>query len=233
MVDVYADGATLEEMAKWGIGSYVRGFTTNPTLVKQLGVTDYKEFCLEALKLAKGKPVSIEVFADDPHGIAKQAEKIASWGDNVHVKVPIVDTNGKSNFDVIRALATVGYKLNVTAVFTLVQAELAALALNFDGEGTGSIISIFAGRIFDTGVNPAPIFKAMKHKHLGGNKLLWASSRQAYDVVLAQEAGADIITMAPALIDKVTTLFGKSLALYSQETVQMFYNDAKAAGFKI
>ncbi len=230
MIEIYADGATLSQIAEWGIDDVIRGFTTNPTLIRALGIQDYKSFCLGAMVAANNKPISFEVFADDDEGIAKQAAIISSWGPNVYVKVPIVNTKGENNSDLIRRLASQGIMINVTAVFTKAQVKDAIDAL---AEGPSSIVSIFAGRICDAGSDPrVPFDYFTQYNHWTHVKSLWASSRQVYDCIKAKEYGADIITLSPALIKKIE-LFGKPLFDFSVETVKMFYDDAKAAGFTI
>lgn len=215
---IYLDGADLETMAE--LEPLVRGFTTNPSLMKKSGVKNYMEFAKEALVIAKGKPVSFEVLASDEFTMANQALEIASWGDNAYVKVPVITIGGSFPDVLLRRLVSHA-KLNVTAVMTLTQVERASEILR----GYPHIISIFAGRIADTGRDPSDLFQV--HTNCD---LLWASPRQIYDVVLAEEAGADIITLSPELLKKLS-LKGKDLLQYSLETSQQFYEDGKGIEF--
>ena len=217
---VYLDGANLKDMKAYV--NKVAGFTTNPTLMKQAGMTEYKSFARAAIAESCGKPISFEVFADTPVPMIKQATTIAGWGDNVYVKIPAKFTDGLPTSYVIHTLAREGVKLNVTAVMSLNQIRNLCRELT----DTPAIFSIFAGRIADTGRDPVPFFTdATRVKH-GNTKLLWASPREVLNVKQAQMAGADIITLTPDLIKKMS-LFGKSLEEYSLETCKMFYEDAK------
>ena len=230
-IQLYADGAdlkTIEEMAKL---DWIKGFTTNPSLMRKAGAADYKDFAIQCLKLVGSKPVSFEVFADDEKGMIAQAMVINSWGKNIYVKIPVMKTKGESTAEVIKTLASQGVKLNVTAVFTLDQVN--EIISNLKKE-VPAIISIFAGRIADTGCDPMPLMREAKQmlKNYSNYELLWASPREVLNVVQAEDVGCDIITATSDILGKLK-LFGKSLHEYSLETVQMFYNDAKSAGFEI
>jgi len=223
---IYLDGASFPAMEQYR--DQVQGFTSNPSLMKSSGVDDYEKFAKLFLSAAQGKPVSFEVLADESQEIYAQARKIASWGDNVYVKVPVLKINEwdgiavNDNYGVINLLSNEGIKLNVTAVMTLAQIRAVARSLNPE---VPAIISIFAGRIADTGRDPIPFFtEAARVKH-DKTKILWASPREVYNYYQAQQV-ADIITMPPDLIKKLS-LKDKDLTQYSRETVEQFYNDGK------
>lgn len=219
-IAIYADGADLASMAT--LADKVEGFTTNPSLMRKSGIGDYRAFAREVLAVACGKPVSFEVFADDFSGMECQAREIASWGRNVYVKIPVTNTSGEPSFALIQRLADAGVKVNVTAVFTReqVQRAIAAIGLN------RGIVSVFAGRIADTGRDPCRIMRSARAKVISSDVLLlWASAREVYNVVQAEEAGCDIITLSPELIAKLDG-FGMDLAKYSLETVRQFHRDA-------
>lgn len=220
MVAIYADGADLETIRKLAQDPRIDGFTTNPSLMKKAGIGDYRSFAQAVLDAAGGKPVSFEVLADDLEGMESQGLEIASWG-NVFVKVPITNTSGQFTGEVLTSLCTNGVKVNVTAVMTLDQVRWALRCLT-----QGNIISIFAGRIADTGVDPQRIVRAAGEMVKGYVSILWASARQAFDVALAEQSGANIITLTPDLIARLA-LRGKNLEQYSLETVQQFKRDAE------
>lgn len=230
-IKLYADGADMEGMIeeyKKGIAS---GFTTNPTLMKKAGVKSYEEFAKAALKAIPDLPISFEVFSDDFSGMEKEARKIAGWGDNVYIKIPVTNTKGESTAPLIKNLSYDGLKLNVTAILTVDQVKTVEKALSLT---TPSIVSVFAGRIADTGVDPIPIMKESV-KILRSNpkaELLWASTRELLNLIQAESCGCHIITITNDILKKVP-LVGKDLHELSLETVQMFYNDAKGAGYKI
>jgi transaldolase len=230
-IKLYADGADMEGMIeeyKKGIAS---GFTTNPTLMKKAGVIRYEEFAKAALKAIPDLPISFEVFSDDFSGMEKEARKIAGWGDNVYIKIPVTNTKGESTAPLVNDLSHDGLKLNVTAILTVDQVKTVAKALF---PATPSIVSVFAGRIADTGVDPIPIMKESV-KILKSNpkaELLWASTRELLNLIQAESCGCHIITITNDILKKVP-LVGKDLRELSLETVQMFYNDAKGAGYKI
>lgn len=224
-IEIYADGADLKTMAR--LEPKVAGFTTNPSLMKKAGITDYRTFAREVLAIANGKPVSFEVLADDLEAMLRQAIELASWGENVYVKIPVMNSMGETTGPVIGALVKNGVHVNVTAVMTLGQANAASACLNWGEANPDSIVSIFAGRIADAGQDPAPIvWEAARVAHYNGARVLWASARQVFSVIEAQRAGADIITLTPDLIEK-TAMFGRDLNEYSLETVRQFKRDAE------
>ena len=216
---IYADGPTLFQMQTLKVD----GYTFNPSLMKGLGITKMREFAALALKIAKGKPISLEVFADDMDGMESQAREISSWGENVYVKIPITNTQGEHTYPIIKRLTLDNIKVNVTAIMTLEQIRGVSLSIH---PSTDSIISIFCGRIADTGCDPVPFITNAIRVKPRNTKVLWASTREVYNVKQAQSAGADIITMSPDLIQKMS-LFGRDLAQYSLETVKQFHKDAK------
>lgn len=225
---IFADGASFDDMKSFS-PLIVRGFTTNPTLMRKAGVTDYREYAKNVLIMADTRPVSFEVVADDFKEMERQALEIAGWGENIYVKIPIMNTKWDSSASLIRSLSKRGVKVNVTAVMTLDQVTDIIRNLNCT-----SIISIFAGRIADTGIDPVPIVGAAAKlvtafPHI---EILWASSRQVYNVIEADQTGCHIITLTPDLIRRMH-LIGKSLNSYSHETVSMFYNDAQASGITL
>ena len=229
MTKVFTDGANLDEARKVLGNSMVSGLTTNPSLMAKSGVTDYETFAREVLTLAKDKPVSIEVVADDLPGMERQARKIASWGDNSVVKIPVTTSSGLLTSDALTSLSSAGIKLNVTAVFTLDQVKRTCDDM---ANAVSGYISVFAGRIADTGVDPlkvvTPALEVMAH--YPNLEMIWASSRQVFDYYLAESVGCHVITLTPDLIDKLT-LKGKPLDQYSLETVEMFLKDARASRF--
>ena len=230
-VKIYADGADIKAIKDLAQNPLIQGFTTNPTLMRMAGVEDYEAFAHEVLKEITDRPVSFEVFADELDEMEKQGLKIASWGENVNVKIPITNTKGVSTAPVIKNLADAGVQLNVTAIMTLDQVRLTAEALNPD---VWSIVSVFAGRIADTGVDPLPMMKECKALLVSQPKaeLLWASPRELLNIFHANESGCGIITVTPGLLAKLKGV-GKDLDQFSLETVEMFYRDATAAGYTI
>jgi transaldolase len=228
-IAVYLDGASLPEIEEASHRGVVEGFTTNPTLAAKAGVTNYREFARRALDLIHDQPISFEVIADDLPVMAAQAREIASWGPNVYVKVPICNTARESAIPIIRELTADGLPLNVTAVMTLQQVEQIAAAMNPEVPG---IVSIFAGRIADTGRDPCPIMReaVAMCQHLPNLRVLWASPREVLNVYQADECGVDVIVLTADLLSKLS-LRGKDLEEFSRETVQMFYDDAKRAGY--
>ncbi|MBM3652062.1 MAG: transaldolase [Alphaproteobacteria bacterium] len=230
-IKLFADGADLKEMLALYPDPRIVGFTTNPTLMRKAGVTDYESFAREVLKAIPDRPVSFEVFADENEEMERQAHVIASWGPNVNVKIPVTNTKGVSTAPIIRRLSQDGVTLNVTAIMTIKQVREVADALSPD---TPAIVSVFAGRVADTGVDPIPHMIACR-KELSSNpkaELLWASPRELLNVFHAVEAGCHIITATPDILAKLA-LVGKDLNLYSLETVQMFHRDAMQSGFAI
>ena len=231
-VQVFADGANLEQMLQLAKDPFIKGFTTNPTLMKQSGVKDYAAFSKRLLSEIPDKPISFEVLADDPAEIHRQALQIASWADNVYVKIPVTNSEGVPLADVIASLARQGVKVNVTAVFTLDQVWSSCIALK---GGAPSVVSVFAGRIADAGLDPVPHMKAALSICRTVDRsieLLWASPREIYNVVQADEIGVDVITVSEAIRTKLN-LLGKDLAEFSRETVLMFKRDGEAAGFRL
>jgi transaldolase len=228
-IKLYVDGSSLQDLEKLNESINTSGFTYNPTLIRKLGAKDYINFCKEVVSIVKCKPVSLEVISDDFMEMQRQAELLASLGDNVYVKIPVTNTLGESSCKLIKKLTNDGIKLNVTAVFTVPQTIKIIKALKGD---TKSIISVFAGRIYDTGVDASSIMMDVvslckPHKNI---EVLWASPRQAYDVVLANNIGCDIITATPDILSKLS-LFGKNLTDFSRETILMFFQDSKKSGF--
>lgn len=230
-IRVFADGAKLDDMRAAYKGGKVQGFTTNPTLMRQAGITDYEAFAKSVLAEIKDMPISFEVFADDFPTIETQANRINTWAPNVYVKIPVTNTKGESAASLIRKLSYAGVKLNITAILTLDQVKEVVDATSLD---TPSVISVFAGRIADTGVDPVPLMmEALKIcQSRPKAELLWASPREVLNIYQADQLGCHIITVTPDLIKKLS-LKGKDLKQYSLETVAMFYNDATQAGFSL
>lgn len=229
---IFADGADLDEVLRMADDSRIKGFTTNPTLMWKAGLTDYADFARRLLERIHDRPISFEVFADDEAEMRRQAHRIAGWGPNVYVKIPVTTTTGESMAPLVRELAEGGVKVNVTAVMTPAQTEVVAQALR---DGEPSYVSVFAGRIADAGVEPLPLMsQALEIVEATAPRaeLIWASPREVLNLVQADSIGCHIITMTKDLISKLDQL-GKDLHLFSLETVQMFRRDAIAAGFKI
>jgi len=227
-VKVFADGASTEQILSLADDALVAGFTTNPTLMRASGVTDYRAFADELLHRVRRKPISFEVGADEAEEMYYQAREIASWGANVYVKVPVTNTRGESMIPVAGRLSQEDVQVNVTAVFTPAQVAEAVAALE---GGAPSIVSVFAGRIADTGRDPVPLMKAAVRAaaRVPSVEVLWASSREVLNLYQAEAAGCQIITLTPDLLAKVR-LRRKGLLDYSLETVRMFHADAKAIG---
>ena len=230
-IKIFADGADIKGMKALGANPMVKGFTTNPTLMRKAGITDYVAFAHEVLAAIPHHPVSFEVFADEFPEMEAQALEIASWGKNVYVKIPVTNSKSASAMPLVQRLSKQGVQLNVTAVFTLEQVEAIAAALD---AGTPAVISVFAGRIADTGVDPMPLMaqakKIMRAKPRA--ELLWASPRELLNIYHADSVGCDIITVSHDVLAKLN-LVGKDLDEYSLETVKMFCKDASAAGYSI
>jgi transaldolase len=230
-VQIFADGADFEAMIDMASKPFIKGLTTNPTLMRKCGVLDYKKFSEEVLSQIKDKPISFEVFSDDLDEMNKQAMEIAGWAPNVNVKIPITNSIGVSTIPLIKELSSNGVKLNVTAIMTTDQVRAVVGALNPDMR---SYISVFAGRIADTGVDPIPLMvkalEIMKEKPL--SELIWASPRELLNVIQADLIGCHVITATTDILKKLE-LIGKDLTQYSIETVQMFRNDAVASGYSI
>jgi len=230
-IKLFADGADLQSMVKLSQNPKIKGFTTNPTLMYKAGVKDYRTFAKDLLKIITDKPISFEVFADKFDEMAIQAKEIASWGSNVYVKIPITNTYGESSTKLIEQLSHSNIKINVTGIFTVNQIIETNYALK---NGAPSIISVFAGRIADTGVNPVPIMEiALSIIDNEPNiELLWASSRELYNIIEANKIGCHIITVTPDILTKLN-LIGKNLKEFSLETVKMFYDDAKKSNYSL
>ena len=230
-IKLYADGADLNGMIEEYQKGIVSGFTTNPTLMKKAGVKSYEEFAKAALKAIPDLPISFEVFSDDLPGMEREARKIGNWGNNVYIKIPVTNTKGESTAPLVKKLSHDGLKLNVTAILTVDQVKTVAKALS---PTTPSIVSVFAGRIADTGTDPMPIMKeSVKILKLNPKaELLWASTRELLNLIQAESCGCHIITITNDVLKKVP-LVGKDLTQLSLETVQMFYSDAQSAGYKI
>jgi transaldolase len=230
-IKIFADGADLDSIIEAYQEGLVKGFTTNPTLMSKAGITNYMIFAREVLRVVTDLPVSFEVFSDDFEGMRKQAGKLRELADNVHVKIPITNTRGESACPLIRDLSHDGVKLNITAMLTLDQVRDVAGALHPD---VPTFVSVFAGRIADTGREPLPIMQEALEilKPLPAAELLWASPREALNILQAERMGCHIITVTPAVLAKAR-LFGMRLEDLSLETVKMFYDDASHSGFKI
>ena len=230
-IKIYADGANIDDMLKAYKSETVAGFTTNPTLMKKSGVKDYLGFAKKALNEIKDKPISFEVFSDEIEEMEKQAYILNDLADNVYVKIPVTNTKGVTTYGLISELTKNNVKVNVTAIFTEEQIEHVADSIL---DSTPSVISIFAGRIANAGVDPEPIMKYATEltKNNPEKEILWASPREALNIIQAERCGCDIITVTPDIIKAMST-FGKDLDEYSLETVKMFYDDAIAAGFRI
>ena len=230
-IKIFADGADIKAMVEAYKGGTVKGFTTNPTLMKKNGITDYESFAKEVLKNIPDRPISFEVFSDDFNEMELQAKEIASWGKNINVKIPITNTKGQSSIPLIKKLSGNGLSLNITAILTVEQVKEVQKVLN---PNIYNIVSVFAGRTADTGRDPMPymIECAKILKPLQKTDLLWASSRELLNIFQAEQAGCQIITVTNDILKKLSNV-GKDLTELSLDTVKMFYNDASQAGFKI
>ena len=230
-VKIFADGADVKGMVEMYAKPYIKGFTTNPTLMRKAGISDYRAFAREVLAKIPDRPISFEVFSDDFSEMERQAKEIASWGANVNVKIPVTNTQGEPSYALCKRLSAAGIKLNVTALFTLQQVRDVALHLD---PKTPAYISVFAGRIADTGRDPVPLMTAahaLVHT-LPHAELIWASPRELLNVFHAEDAGCDIITVTNDVLAKLANV-GKDLAQFSLETVRMFRDDAVKAGFEL
>jgi transaldolase len=230
-IKLFADGANEADIAELCGNPLIKGFTTNPTLMRAAGVSDYESFAKSVLDIVRGRPVSFEVFYDDFSEMRRQAEKISRWGDNVYVKIPVTDTAGTPSTDLIRELAQSGIKLNITAILTVEQVRTVSQAL---AGGPPAVVSVFAGRIADTGVDPIPIMKSAReilssHSNI---ELLWASSRELLNIFQAETAGCHIITVTKDILRKLS-IVGKDLKDLSRDTVKMFREDAVKAGYTL
>lgn len=230
-VKIFADGADKAGMLDMYEKSYVKGLTTNPTLMKKAGISDYRAFCKDILATIKDKPLSFEVFSDDFAEMERQALEIASWGDNVYVKIPITNTKQETCYALVKKLADHKVKLNVTALMTLDQVSKVVTSLD---PYTPSYVSVFAGRIADTGYDPVPLMSAAVEilKATPAAELIWASPRELLNIFQADDIGCHVITVTNDILKKLS-LVGYDLNEYSLDTVKMFYADAVAAGFKL
>jgi transaldolase len=230
-VKIFADGADRASMLELYGNPVVKGFTTNPTLMRIAGVTDYEAFARDILKAIPDRPISLEVFSDDFAEMETQARRIASWGENVYVKIPVTNTQGESALPLVRTLAKAGVKQNVTALMTLAQVRDVAAAL---GSGPAACVSVFAGRIADTGRDPVPLMAAAVEllRMYPRLELIWASPRELLNIIHADQIGCHIITVTHDVLKKLS-LVGKNLDEYSLDTVKMFRNDAVKAGFRL
>lgn len=228
---IFCDIAELKQIRKFDKKKIVKGFTTNPSLMKSAGAKDYKKYSKEILKICPNKPVSLEVFADDYTNMKNQALKINNWGKNVYVKIPVSNSKGVFMGKLIKELNNLNIKLNITAVYSSAQTKKILKLLN---KKSKVIISIFAGRAGDTGKDPIPEFKRSIHlaKKFKNVEILWASVREPYNFIQAKQLGCHIITVPPVTIEKIEN-FGKSFDQLTKETVKAFYSDAKSVGFKI
>lgn len=230
-VKLFADGAELGPMLEMYRNPVIKGFTTNPTLMRKAGISDYRAFAKEVVKAIPDRPISFEVFADDFETMERQAAEIAGWGDHVYVKIPITNTKAESAVPLIQKLAAQGVKTNVTAILTMDQVREVVPAL---APGPACNVSIFAGRIADTGRDPLPLMQAAMDliKPYPQIELIWASPREVLNIWQADSIGCHIITATTDILKKLS-LAGKDLAEYSLETVQMFYTDGQKAGFTL
>ena len=230
-VKIFADGADKNGMLEMYEKPYIKGFTTNPTLMKKAGITDYQAFCMDILTYIKDKPLSFEVFSDDFIEMEHQAMEIAGWGENVYVKIPVTNTRQETCYDLVKKLATQKVKLNVTALMTLNQVRDVVASLD---PGVPSYVSVFAGRIADTGRDPVPMMAAAvkELKNAPFAELIWASPRELLNIFHANDIGCHVITVTNDILKKLS-LVDYDLDTYSLDTVKMFYNDAVAAGFKL
>jgi transaldolase len=230
-VKIFADGADKDGILKQYSNPTIKGFTTNPTLMRKAGITDYEKFAKEIVEIISDRPISFEVFSDDIDEMYIQGKKISSWGSNVNVKIPITNTKRESCVPLVKRLSEEGVKVNVTALFTLQQVEAVSAAI---GDTEESYISVFAGRIADTGIDPLPTMQRSLEimRPYPGQMLIWASPRELLNVVQANEIGCHVITVTNDIIAKLSNI-GKDLDDFSLETVKMFYNDATSAGFKL
>ena len=230
-VKLFADGADLSVIAAMAANPLIKGFTTNPTLMRKAGIQDYEQFAREVLRAISDRPISFEVFSDEWDEMARQARQIAAWGDNVYVKVPITNTRGESAAPLITALSRDGIKINATALMTLAQVRTVCDALV---AGPAACVSVFAGRIADAGLDPMPIMAAAVQlvNACPGVELMWASPRELLNVVQADAVGCHIITATSDILAKLPTL-GKDLDEFSLDTVKMFHEDGRKARYQL
>ena len=231
-IQIYADGADKAGILDLYAKPYIKGLTTNPSLMNKAGIKDYEAFAKDILQTVKAKPISLEVFTDDHAEMKRQALKISSWGSNVYTKIPITNSVGVTCLPLIRELSAAGVKLNVTALLTLAQVRDVAAALN---PAVPSVVSVFAGRIADTGVDPMPLMRACAAllEDQPKAELLWASVREVLNILQAEECGCKIVTVPHDILGKAAKMLGTDLTALSLDTVKMFAKDAAAAGFKL
>lgn len=230
-IKIFADGAEKAGMLEMYRNPMISGFTTNPTLMRKAGIVDYRAFALDILSSIKDRPISFEVFSDDFNEMEDQAREIASWAENVYVKIPITNTKGQSSVELVKRLTAAKVKVNVTALMTFEQVKEVLPVVK---DGPGAYISVFAGRIADTGRDPIPVMKESVQlvKPYPKVEIIWASPREMLNLIQADEIGCHIITVTNDILKKLNGL-GKDLNQFSLETVKMFYDDAKAAGFTL
>jgi len=230
-IKIFADGVNLNEINELNKKEFIKGFTTNPSLMRKAGISDYKKFAIEVLKIVEDKPISFEVFSDELFEMEQQAREISSWGKNVYVKIPITNSKGEKTFNLVKTLSKSSIKCNITAVLTLDQVKEIYEILNIN---TASVISIFAGRITDTGIDPIPTIR--EAINLCGSKkkieILWASTREVLNIIQANNIGCHIITVPHPILHKLGGI-GKNLGKLSLETVQGFLKDSRKANYKI
>jgi len=231
-VHIYADGADKAGILDLYAKPYIKGLTTNPTLMAKVGIKDYEAFARDILQTVTAKPISLEVFTDEFPEMRRQAAKINSWGKNVYVKIPITNSRGESSLSLIKDLGKEGVKLNVTAILTLKQVAGVAEALN---PAVPSVVSVFAGRIADTGVDPMPLMRASNAllEDQPKAELLWASVREVINIFQADETGCRIVTVPHDILGKAAKMLGMDLTALSLDTVKMFAKDAATAGYKL
>lgn len=231
-IQIFADGADKAGILDLYAKPYIKGLTTNPSLMKKAGIKDYEAFAKDILQTVTAKPISLEVFSDEFPEMRRQAAKIKSWGANVYVKIPITNSKGESSLPLIRELGQEGVKLNVTALFTLKQVAGVAASLN---PAVPSVVSVFAGRIADSGVDPMPMMRACVPLLEGQPKaeLLWASTREVLNIFQAQDCGCRIITVPHDIINKAVKQLGLSAEALSLDTVKTFVKDSTDAGYKL
>lgn len=230
-VKLFADGADRDGILQLATNPLIKGFTTNPTLMRKAGIEDYEWFARDVLQAVPDRPFSFEVFADDHKEMERQALKIAAWGDNVYVKIPVTNTRGESTGELLRRLCRSGVKVNVTALMT--SRQVAEVARSLD-DAPSAFVSVFAGRVADSGRDPVPIMRESLDalRDLPRVELIWASPRELLNIVQAHEIGCDVITVTHDLLDKLASL-GKDLDEFSLETVRMFHRDARTAGYSL
>jgi transaldolase len=230
-VKIFADGAEKAGMLEMYAKPYIKGFTTNPTLMHKVGLTDYRAFARDIVAAIPDRPISFEVFSDEFDEMERQAREIATWGDNVYVKIPVTNTRREPAYDLVRRLANEGVKLNITAIMTIEQVRNVVDAVK---DGAPSCVSVFAGRIADTGRDPVPIMSECVEilKAAPRAELIWASPRELLNIIQADAIGCHIITVTNDILKKLP-LIGKDLGDYSLDTVQMFYDDGRKAGFTL